>query len=276
MKWFVIIALAFLLATETSAGTFRDDFEDGNLSGWELKQSRKAVVEFQVENGEASIQTNSPPRLNGVRQDCRGTMIIGSNDWRNYTLELRVKIVERDYETGGKAIIGIRTEELPIRNIDEPLLIVSPIGVPPGVYMEIIPGGMHGYIRVHKIIKIDPPIVLKMINLNGKMAPLKQTHRWEKVLTTAKTIAFDTWYPVKMVAKDERFKLYFNDEIITRFDDANIMSGKVRLTAIGAHVHFDDVVITGKNIADIGPSGMSVSAKGKLTTTWGSIKRYSY
>ncbi len=86
-------------------------------------------------------------------------------------------------------------------------------------------------------------------------------------------ILFDTWYPVKMVAKDNHFKLYFNDELVTSFDDADTISGKVRLSAITCHVHFDDVVITGENVPDIGPSGMAVSAKGKLAATWGNVKQ---
>ena len=136
--------------------------------------------------------------------------------------------------------------------------------------MEIVadPRGIWGRITVYKTFKIDPPILW----LGGKV---KQTHQTEKVFEDGVkwAIPFETWHHVKMVAENNRFKVYFNDELVTRFNHANLTSGKVRLSAIGVHAHFDDVVITGENIPDIGPSGLSVSAKGKLAMTWGSIKQ---
>ena len=270
MRLVVTLLLMSLLTTSTWAGTFRDDFEDGNLSGWELYPVDKSP-KFQVEKGEACVQTHSWIR-DGIPYYCVGTMAIGSSDWRNYTLELSVKTVESDHGKGHAIVIGIRAEDIPSEPPFSATIEYS------GVYMRIVSDRIFGVITVYKVIKIDPPIVHKeMINVNGKLIPYtwKETHRWEQIFQDGVkwAIAFDTWYPVKMVAKDNHFKLYFNNELVTTFDDANIMSGKVRLFAANAHVHFDDVVITGKNIPDIGPSGMLVSVKGKVATTWGNIKR---
>ena len=37
------------ITTETWAVTFRDNFEDGNLSGWQFDKNNWKDVEFQVE-----------------------------------------------------------------------------------------------------------------------------------------------------------------------------------------------------------------------------------
>jgi len=272
MRWFIIIALTILLiATETWAGTFRDNFFDGNLKGWALDNNWEKV-EFQVEKGEACIQTHAwkHERLGG---HCQGTMAIGSSDWRDYTLELKVKTVESDHGGGHAIVIGIRTEKIPSESF-------SPRDYA-GVYMRIVadPNGIFGSVKVYKIIKIDPPVEKKvMINVGENQLPIiwKKTHEMETVFDDGGrwAIAFDKWYRVKAVAKDKHFKLYFNDELVAAFNERNITSGKVRLSAVRGHVHFDDVVITGKEIPNIGPSGMAVSPKGRLATTWGNVKRY--
>lgn len=51
----VVIFVCFVVTSPILAGTWRDDFEDGNLNGWE------GVDQFWVvENGECSAEFNAP------------------------------------------------------------------------------------------------------------------------------------------------------------------------------------------------------------------------
>ena len=57
-----------------------------------------------------------------------------------------------------------------------------------------------------------------------------------------------------------------------RTDDLHL-SGGIDLFAYHAIVNFDNVVVTGDDIPNVGPSGYAVEPEAKLATTWGSIKR---
>jgi len=88
-------------------------------------------------------------------------------------------------------------------------------------------------------------------------------------------ISEDTWYKLKVIAEGDHFEFYINDELIGSFDDDSRPSGTVWLEVRNAHVHFDDVVITGPEIPDGGPGGVSgepVEPQSKLVATWGRIK----
>ena len=56
-------------------------------------------------------------------------------------------------------------------------------------------------------------------------------------------------------------------------NDNSHPSGGVFLYAYGAIVEFDNVVITGDDIPDSGPSGYAVQPWARLATTWGSLKQ---
>ena len=76
-----IVSLHILLiALPVCAGTFVDDFEDGNIAGW------SAVGEWSVESGEL-VGENMEPAYDS------GAIFFGELTWSNYTIEADVKLI---------------------------------------------------------------------------------------------------------------------------------------------------------------------------------------
>jgi len=79
----VIIAIsavcAFLLgsALSVSAGTFRDDFEDGNLSGW----TKFGNAQWEVVDGKCKVSVFEKPSLAVL-------LMVGELEWRDYSVEM--------------------------------------------------------------------------------------------------------------------------------------------------------------------------------------------
>jgi hypothetical protein len=78
----IVLALCFFVIS-VQAGTFRDDFEDGNLDGWEIKQGA-AGAEWKVEDGV----------LKSRCQDTWSELLFGEQEWHNYSLEYDAKMLE--------------------------------------------------------------------------------------------------------------------------------------------------------------------------------------
>lgn len=77
-----IVSLHILLIVlPVCAGTFVDDFEDGNIAGW------SAVGEWSVESGEL-VGENMEPAYDS------GGIFFGELTWRNYTIEAHVKLIK--------------------------------------------------------------------------------------------------------------------------------------------------------------------------------------
>ena len=85
----------------------------------------------------------------------------------------------------------------------------------------------------------------------------------------------DHWYTLKAIAQGSSTEFYLDDEFVGKFGYAALRSGSVGLVVSNALAHFDDFVVTGPDIPDGGPNGVSFSVepKDKLATRWGSIKQ---
>jgi len=80
---------AFMAVPAIEAGTFRDDFEDGNLDGWRQVNPQGQML-WEIVDGE----------LECTRQDEISTiLLVGENNWRDYTIEYDVMLLE-DLGTG--------------------------------------------------------------------------------------------------------------------------------------------------------------------------------
>jgi hypothetical protein len=90
MKRIMITVSLFMLVLAISspvfAGTFRDDFEDGNLDEWgEIVNYMGGASEWKIENGELICD-----RPNGWT--C--VLLFGKKEWKNYSIECDAKIVK--------------------------------------------------------------------------------------------------------------------------------------------------------------------------------------
>ena len=81
VRQFIIVLLMCSMSTPLAlAGTFRDDFEDGNIIAWD------AFGEWSVVNGEL-VGENMKPASDS------GQVFFGELGWRNYTVEADVKLI---------------------------------------------------------------------------------------------------------------------------------------------------------------------------------------
>ncbi len=85
IRWFIIVLLTCsMFAPSVLAGTFRDDFEDGNLDGWRQAHPVSPVL-WKIVDGE----------LECTRQDSISTiLVIGEDDWSDYTIEYDFVLLE--------------------------------------------------------------------------------------------------------------------------------------------------------------------------------------
>jgi hypothetical protein len=81
MRSTVILFLALLPAVSAQAGTWIEDFEDGNLDGWTV---RMPGGEWKIENGQLSASSRGASAI-----------FMESSEWKDYTVEASVCLVEK-------------------------------------------------------------------------------------------------------------------------------------------------------------------------------------
>lgn len=85
----VTVLCMLLVALSVRAGTFRDDFEDGNLDGWRQANPATPML-WKIVDGE----------LECTRLDATSTVfVVGEDSWTDYTIEYEVMLLE-DHGTG--------------------------------------------------------------------------------------------------------------------------------------------------------------------------------
>ncbi|MBM3239705.1 hypothetical protein FJZ31_25760 [Candidatus Poribacteria bacterium] len=86
------------------------------------------------------------------------------------------------------------------------------------------------------------------------------------------------WHRIRIDVVGNEISYYIDDKLQHQVNDNLHKSGGVFLYAYHAIVEFDNVVITGDDIPDVGPSGypikQPVQPKSKLTSTWGRVKSH--
>jgi hypothetical protein len=86
MRHMAVIFALCLLVMSARAGTFRDDFEDGNLDGWgKVLNLGGGISEWKVEDGVLICRRPSDPST---------FLLFGEKDWKNYSIEFDARMVE--------------------------------------------------------------------------------------------------------------------------------------------------------------------------------------
>jgi hypothetical protein len=86
-------------------------------------------------------------------------------------------------------------------------------------------------------------------------------------------VKLDTWYHLRSVMEDNTFRLHVDGKLTSSFNSAQIPTGRIGITIGGCIAAFDNIVITGPDVPDAGPSGYAVNPKDRLATLWGHIRR---
>ena len=223
----VCLAFAFMLALPSLAGTWRDDFEDGNLDGWKGLDPC-----WTVEDGECSGEFfNAPPNMMEIIQ-------IGDTGWKDYTVKCRMKFAGAP---GGFAGINYRDTGMMWGRY--------------GFGIDADENTAEGWKAFQGAVTFPSKIPLPF------------------------ALSKDTWYELNIIVEGDYFEFYINGKPAGEFEDNSIPSGKVGLGVRNAHVHFDDLIISGDDVEDGGswdaakhPEEKAVEPKGKLATSWGKLK----
>ena len=85
MRYILVILSLCLLVISAQAGTYKNDFTDGNLDGWKIEDYGVPKVEWKVDNG--ILACNRP-------HDWNTELYFGEKEWKNYSIECDVKMLE--------------------------------------------------------------------------------------------------------------------------------------------------------------------------------------
>jgi len=206
------------------AGTWRDDFGDGDFAGWEIWGGGN----WKVESGELLLSHRGTT-----------TLYTGEAGWSDYTVQADVMIVEVLIPQSAGALILARYQRPE-----------SPARYAFGFFWT------PNHPRMLGLSYADANSVVHF----GKPDPFP--------------IEEGRWYNLRMTLQKNHIEAYLDNELIAEWDDKSEDSGKIALVGYGIEARFDNVVITGDEIPDVGPGGYAtVEQTGKLATMWGSIKR---
>jgi hypothetical protein len=201
------------------AGTFSDDFDDGDLAGWKCNMA----FGVSVVEGELCFKSKDPLVAK-----------IGEPLWREYSLQAQMKIIE--FVNGGWFSIRL---------------------------MQGKTDDISGYYE----IRISQEDILVSAYLNNR--------RVESFLIPT-NIKESVWQNLVVEPADGAVSFFLDDIMIAQLNDWGL-SGYVDMCSTkGTHVHVDNVIISGENVPNTGPSGLNSFAsesRAKLKITWGEIKK---
>ena len=244
MKSTIIVVVLFLLPFPAVAGTFVETFDDQDLGEWqELIRNDAAPGSWEVVNRE--LQAISPDSWTRL-------LTIGDKRWRNYTIEVKVKPLEK--HGPGNIVIAAR--------IKETQLMFCEIGdqLFPGSNVICRSGNFHGN---------------QTVLLHFEAHPLLTLNTWSTLKLSVMDRIFILWInDTKIVETGDDFILIHDDQ---KFKEKaggidNFLTGGAGFGLTNYTARFDNITITGEGIPDKGK--LSVIPQAKLATTWGRLKIY--
>ena len=240
MRHTMVTLILTLLVSSTWAGIFRDDFNDDDLKGWTFIQDAE---DGGIQNGELVL---------GSR---KSTVIIAVDGVVARDYEITVSVEIRKLVAGAVAngpLIGLRAHAL-FENDKHPL----------GQY-DLAYNFLIG--RNADKTKGLGAVIWHV----GDVLPRRG--RGQRVLIVPKVLKFspfnvqlDTWYRLKVIAKDNRFQVFVDEKKMLDFLDNSYNEGRIYLSSGGGNIaRFDNFEARWDDLA--------VQPQRKLTTTWGGIK----
>lgn len=224
-----LILCALMFAIPSFAGTFRDDFEDGNWAGWEIFPDIRE--RFSIINGVMRLDNLNKPEF-GVNLHIMG------NKWRDYSFSTDMRIVEVEPNAWAGGAVFLRWDR-DIGPFEDYTLFGAVIN------------GWNARCNTERNGNIDT-----VWNINLPIASPQ----------------VGTWYRVEIKAIGNEISFYVNNKLQHKQKDDRHQKGGTGCIALYAIVEYDNVVIEGPDIPDIGPSGFGVCSANKLTITWGQLR----
>jgi hypothetical protein len=223
-----------LLPVMVWAGTFTDDFNDGDMDGWVKSDVWGVGASWEVNNG-VLVGTSGNPK--GI--DTQLYLIQGMN-WVDYQVSARVRIVSTfspDLAGGGLLIRQTANRQQ---------------------YMAYKP------IMHDTVFKPEGPHIRYLLMRGGGGNWVIESEPYE----------FETgiWYELQVEVSGNRFVCHVDGEEVMTAEHNEFLKGSVGFTINGAKVQFDDFTVTGNDVPDPEPDRISVEPSGKLAKLWGGLK----
>ena len=94
---FALIVCSFALNPLTLAGTWKDSFEDDDMSEWKIVHYSNGAGEWRADNGETVAEA--------LVESGRALWVTGETTWRYYTLSCRAKLIKSKNEPANFGIV---------------------------------------------------------------------------------------------------------------------------------------------------------------------------
>jgi hypothetical protein len=257
---FPLIAFAvfsMFMVISAWAGTWRDDFNDGDFDGWRMYKHlwRNDIVipnagNWRVKEG-VVIGGDDNENISYV-------LAMQAPSWTDYTAEVSVKLSKslRDCKEWSGVYLGVRAQEKCCISYD---LGVQYFGGD-GLKQIQVKGG--------KMVKTPVEVAGGLI-FHAKAVQVG-THIFPKTLFKTEP---DRWYQLKVVVEGDNIQCFVDDQQVAEFQGQNLYrSGGVGFAVNGLVAMFDDFVVRGPDIPDGGPGSRAAHPQDKLTTTWAELK----
>jgi hypothetical protein len=98
----------------------------------------------------------------------------------------------------------------------------------------------------------------------------------EGIRKTFEPLKLNEWHHLKVEVKGDNFTLWVNKEKVLDYTDTTRNTGAIGLGLANYTARFDNVTIIGPDVPNATPrtwKALPVQSRGKLTTTWGEIKK---
>lgn len=241
MKYAILGLILLILVTSTWAGTIVYDFEDARqFNAWRditiILFDSDREVEWVVANGELVV-------ISKDICDLASGYIFGDENWQDYEFEYNFKIEQTFPPAGCETLWGTAVGGL---------VHYQTTGQRTRVF-----SGPHSK-------RVDG---LWDINVSGTLVGHSVPQSFESQVN----IQERKWYTIRIVAAGNHYQVFLDDKPVIEFDglSSEYAKGAPGLATRNCEVHFDNLVITGKDIPE---TLTPVSPGAKITTTWGQIR----
>ena len=217
------------------AGTWKDSFEDNDMSEWKIVDDwENSAGKWWSDKGEAVAES--------LDESGFAMWLTGKSTWRYYAVSCLAKLVKNKKEPPTFGIVMHADNDDPLGGL-----------LDAHYYFRVI--GDFNFISIRKFRPFpEGPVTLGEFDFEVKM------DRWYQLTAT--------------IHRNGEIEFYIDKKLFTVFDANPLEAGQTGVGVSNAEVRFDDVEITGQNIDDGGPGNTTLSVKPqtKLTTTWGHLK----
>lgn len=259
MRFVVGILIILILSTIAWAGTWKDNFEDGNLDGWRMaKVPWSPFTVLMLDEGNWRIEDGAV--MGGDNNELIVYyLFMGEVSWADYTAEVSLKLSKelRNCSAWSGAYLSVR-------------------GQKPLIYMHYCLGiqyfGKGGAepkeIQVEEGKMVAAPVEVAGGLINSSKELAANQHVFPKMLFETKA---NVWYRLRVTVSGSLVSCFIDQKQVCEFQNSMFATGLVSFAVNGVVAMFDDFMVTGPKVPNGGP-GFTVNPKAMLASTWGDIK----